>query len=418
MLLMGSALLLLGSACQKPSGVKPPDVAYYTCTMHPSVKKQNPNATCPICSMNLVPVKKKDVQMAQSSSQPAEAKEEKVPSEEDDQPSEFTVPVKRLQQIGVVFSTVEKRPLSKRIRLRGVVAYDKQRHWEDVARVDGYVQKLFVSSRGELVEKDAPLLTIYSPDLLTAENELILLLRGRDEARAGAEKSSLESADRLVVSAKEKLRLWNISERAIAELEASRKPQEQLTLYAPVRGVIQDIGVDQGKKVMAGDHLVDITDLSTVWVWGEFYEDEVPMVKPGLEVTITTSSYPGERFNGKIAVVDPFVSETLRTGRVRIDLQNPDLKLRPDMYVDVELTIAGGEQLALPVSAVLPTGTRNVVFLDKGNGRLEPRFIELGRTYGDFYQVKSGVSEGDRVVTGANFLIDAEAKVQGALKSW
>jgi Cu(I)/Ag(I) efflux system membrane fusion protein len=176
--------------------------------------------------------------------------------------------------------------------------------------------------------------------------------------------------------------------------------------------------VDQGKKVMAGDHLVDITDLSTVWVWGEFYEDEVPMVKPGLEVTITTSSYPGERFNGKIAVVDPFVSETLRTGRVRIDLQNPDLKLRPDMYVDVELTIAGGEQLALPVSAVLPTGTRNVVFLDKGNGRLEPRFIELGRTYGDFYQVKSGVSEGDRVVTGANFLIDAEAKVQGALKSW
>ena len=142
------------------------------------------------------------------------------------------------------------------------------------------------------------------------------------------------------------------------------------------------------------------------------------MLKKGLPVTITTSSYPGEKLDGTISVIDPFINDAMRTGRVRIDVENPDLKLRPDMYVDVELTMDMGEGVAVPVAAVLPTGKHNIVFVDKGEGKLEPRFIELGRKYGDFYEVKSGLNETERVVTSANFLIDAEAKVQGALKSW
>jgi Cu(I)/Ag(I) efflux system membrane fusion protein len=304
------------------------------------------------------------------------------------------------------------------MRAVGVVAYDKQRHWDYVTRTEGYVQKLFVFSRGERVEKDAPILSIYSPDLLTTQNEFVELLKMRDEARQKGNKPVLDSTERLYESAKQRLRLWNISEKAVAELENSRTPQEFLTLYSPFRGVVQDIGVDQGRKVMNGDHLVDIADLSVVWVWAQFYQDELPMLKNGLPITVTTSSYPGEMFLGRISLIDPFISDTLRTGRVRIDVDNTELKLRPDMYVDVELTMDVGEGLAVPVPAVLPTGKRNVAFVDKGEGRLEPRFVELGRKYGDFYEVKAGLHEAERVVTSGNFLIDAEAKVQGALRSW
>jgi Cu(I)/Ag(I) efflux system membrane fusion protein len=212
--------------------------------------------------------------------------------------------------------------------------------------------------------------------------------------------------------------LWNISGEQIAALETNRKPQETLTLYSPFRGVVRDIAVAQGRKVMAGDHLVDVVDLSVVWVWAEFYQDELPMLKKGLPVAVSSSSYPGEKFDGKISVIDPFMNETTRTGRVRIDVKNDDFKFRPNMYVDAEVTMDMGESIAVPVNAVLPTGQHNLVFVSKGHGRLEPRYIEIGRKYGDFYEAKSGLKEGEQVVTSANFLIDAEAKVQGALKSW
>ncbi len=398
------------------------DVDYYTCTMHPSVKKHSPADKCPICSMDLTPVKKKgDSAVGTNAEHTAHTPGAMGPSDtatNEDKPGEFSVPVERQQQIGVTYATIEKRPFKRVIRAVGMAAYDKQRHWDYVTRVEGYVKKLFVFSRGELVEKDAPILTIYSPDLLTTQNEFVDVLKMRDEARAKGNQAVLASAEQLVESAKQRLNLWNISDKEIAELEKTRQPQEQLTLYSPFKGVVQDIGVDQGRKVMNGDHLVDIADLSVAWVWAQFYQDELPMLKKGLPVAISTSSYPGEQLNGRISVIDPFINDAMRTGRVRIDVENADLKLRPDMYVDVELALDMGEGVAVPVPAVLPTGKHNIVFVDKGEGKLEPRFIELGRKYGDFYEVKSGLQETERVVTSANFLIDAEAKVQGALKSW
>ena len=398
------------------------DVDYYTCTMHPSVKKQSPTDKCPICSMDLTPVKKKGDSAAATHAEHAGhttgASPQSTTTTNEDKPSEFSVPVERQQQIGVTYATIEKRPFTHSIRSVGVAAYDKQRHWDYVTRVEGYVKKLFVFSRGELVEKGAPILSIYSPDLLTTQNEFVDVLKILDEAKARGNQAVLQSSEKLVASAKRRLKLWNISEKEIAELEQTRKPQEDLTLYSPFKGVVQDIGVDQGRKVMNGDHLVDIADLSVVWVWAQFYQDELPMLKKGLPITITTSSYPGEKLDGKISVIDPFINDAMRTGRVRIDVENPDLKLRPDMYVNVELTMDMGEGVAVPVPAVLPTGKHNIVFVDRGEGKLEPRFIELGRKYGDFYEVKSGLKETERVVTSANFLIDAEAKVQGALRSW
>jgi len=336
----------------------------------------------------------------------------------EDMPGEFSIPPARLQQIGVTYATITNQPFQHTVRAVGVVAFDKERHWDYVARVDGYIRKLFVFSRGELVEKNAPLLEIYSPDLLTTQNEFVDLLKARDQAREKGNNTVLESTERLIESSKQRLRLWNIADEQIAELEKTRKPQENLTLRSPFQGVVQDLGVDQGRRVMTGDHLVDIADLSVVWVWAQFYQDELPMLKKGLSISITTSSYPGKKFDGKISVVDPFITDASRTGRVRIDVANSDFKLRPDMYADAALTMDMGEGLAIPVPAVLPTGLHNVVFVDKGAGKLEPRFVELGRQYGEFYEVKSGLEEGERVVTSANFLIDAEAKVQGALKSW
>jgi len=448
-LVMGILLPFALVSCSKQgAGGKPADVDYYTCTMHPSVKKQNPTDKCPICSMDLVPVKKKGSassdksgeKMGMSSSEHAhmhEGQKGGMPNmpgmagmegmkgagsvkeeAKEGEPSEFSVPVARQQQIGVTYATIEKRPFMHTVRAVGMVAYDKQRHWDYVTRVEGYVKNLFVFSRGELVEKDAPLLSIYSPDLLTTQNEFVDVLKTRDEARAKNQQAVLDSSEHLVESARQRLRLWNITDEQIADLEKTRKPQETLTLHSPFKGVVQDLGVDQGRRVTMGDHLVDIADLSVVWVWAQFYQDELPMLKQGLPITITTSSYPGEKFNGKISVVDPFINDATRTGRVRIDVENPDFKLRPDMYVDAELTMDMGEGVAVPFSAVLPTGKHNIVFVDKGEGKLEPRFIELGRKYGDFYEVKSGLNETERVVTSANFLIDAEAKVQGALKSW
>src|SRR5438874_5097701 len=219
-------VLFLVSCGKSGPATKPADVDYYTCTMHPSVKSQDPNGKCPICSMNLVPVMKKAGHAGQMPGMPMES----MGTNETEKPTEFMVPVQRLQQIGVTYAAVEKRPFSHTVRTVGTVAYDKQRHWDYVARVEGYVDKLFVFSRGETVEKNAPLLTIYSPDLLTTQKEFVDLLQRREEARARGNEAVQESTDRLVESARQRLRLWNIGEQQIAELEKTRKPEERLTV--------------------------------------------------------------------------------------------------------------------------------------------------------------------------------------------
>jgi Cu(I)/Ag(I) efflux system membrane fusion protein len=212
--------------------------------------------------------------------------------------------------------------------------------------------------------------------------------------------------------------LWNVTDAQIEELQKTRKPQENLTLLSPFRGIVQSVPVDQGKGVKVGDMLVEVADLSLVWVWAEFYENELPMLKVGQNIDVTTNSYPGEKFQGTISLINPFLDPAKRTARVRIDIPNPEFKLRPAMYVNAELGMDMGKGLTIPVSAVMPTGARNVVFVDKGDGKLEPRIVQLGAKYGDSYEVQSGLHENERVVASANFLIDAESKIQGALNDF
>ena len=422
-LLIALVIVFVGadSCSRKSSTGKPGNVDYYTCTMHPSVHEKEPGK-CPICGMDLVPVMKGDVTPASSSKQPpkhdhaAMLAGKPTGSSASGTPShEFVVPVERQQQIGVTYANAERKPLFHTIRAVGLIVPDKGRNWQFVSRVDGYVQKLQVTAPGELVEKNAPLLSIYSPDLLTSEREFVELLRMRDQARS---KEARDTPQRLIESARRRLQLWNVTEEQIAELEKTRKASDTLTLLSPFRGVVQSVPVEQGKNVKVGDMLVEVADLSVVWVWAEFYENELPMLQVGQKIDVTTKSYPGEKFEGTISLINPFLEEAKRTARVRIDIANSDFKLRPGMYVNAELAMDMGQALTIPVSAVMPTGTRNVVFVDKGEGKLEPRIVELGTKYGDIYEVKNGLKENERVVASANFLIDAESKVQGALKAF
>ncbi len=369
--------------------------------MHPSVKSQDPKAKCPICGMDLVPVKKNSGTEGGPAKTNATSEIPAMPgmqnhsdTETAEQTAEFTVPVARQQQIGVTYTTVENRSFQHTVHAVGLVAPDKERVWDYVARVQGFVQKVFVFSPGEPVEKDAPILTIYSPELLAAQKELVNSVTMRENAKTNNNPEVLASAERLLESGRQRLRLWNIDDGEIANLEKTLQPRENLTLRSPFKGVVQDLVTEQGRRVTEGDRLVDIADLSVVWVWVEFYQDELPMLKKGLSIAITTSSYPGEEFDGKISVIDPFINETLRTGRVRVDVENPGFKLRPGMYVDAELSMSMGEGLAVPVGAVLPTGLHNIAFVDRRDGRLEPRFLQLlAENSATPYEVKSGSLE-------------------------
>ena len=428
---------LVAASCSKQNGSPAnSNIDYWTCTMHPSVHSKDPGK-CPICSMDLVPVMKKggtEDKVSASSSKPEGTRDKTKGSEmkgmagmpgmpgtkggaetKAPQTSEFVVPVERQQQIGVRWAKAERKPLRHTIRSVGVIVPDRSRNWQFVSRVDGYVQKLNVTSPGQVVDKDAPLLSIYSPDLLTSEREFVELLRMRDEAKS---KDARETPQRLIESAKRRLQLWNVTPEQIAELEKTRKASDTLTLLSPFRGVVQSVPVEQGKNVKMGDMLVEVADLGVVWVWAEFYENELSMLQPGQKIAVTAKSYPGENFDGTISLINPFLDEMKRTAKVRIDIPNADFKLRPGMYVNAELAMNMGEALTVPVSAIMPTGERNVVFVDKGEGKLEPRIVQLGTKYGDIYEVQGGLQEGERVVASANFLIDAESKVQGALKEF
>src|SRR5438874_7652010 len=261
-----SVLALFGAAsCSKPrtpSG-KASNIDYWTCTMHPSVHSKDPGK-CPICSMDLVPVMKKEggETTPQPQGEAMKGGEKKAPSGEMqgipgmpgmkegemkgvEKPSEFVVPVERQQQIGVRYAKVERKPLRHTIRAVGLIVPDKTRNWQFVSRVDGYVQKLQVTGPGEVVDKNAPLMSIYSPDLLSSEREFVELLRMRDEAKS---KDARETPQRLIESAKRRLQLWNVTEQQIAELEKTRKASDTLTLFSPFRGIVQSVPVEQGKK--------------------------------------------------------------------------------------------------------------------------------------------------------------------------
>jgi membrane fusion protein, copper/silver efflux system len=420
---------LILTGCSKPAA-KPAataDVDYWTCTMHPSVHSKDPGK-CPICSMDLVPVKKNAAPKNGNQAATASAATGSMgnmnmaPSgKTSGEPSEFTVPVERQQQIGVTYATVTKRPIQLSIRSVGVLESDTSKIFDYVARVDGYVQDLKVASPGQRVSQGQPLMTIYSPDLRSTEQDLVNLLNDRDRGT-----TNRAANDQLIDASKRRLKLWNVSDQEIAELEKNRKASDQLILRSPFDGVVNEVMARPGMNVKMGDKLVGVLNLSDLWVWAEFYENEVGLLKQGETIDVSLPAFPNHTFQGQIAVINPVIDAAKRTARVRIDIPNARSELRPGMYANVAVKIDGGEGLTIPVQAALPTGERMLVFLDRGEGKLLPRYIEVSRSFttfdgkeqGSYYQVVKGLQEGDRIVASANFLIDAESQVQGALKDW
>jgi Cu(I)/Ag(I) efflux system membrane fusion protein len=412
-LLMIATFLALLAGCSKPGPENlPQGVSYYTCPMHPSVKAFDAKAKCPICNMNLVPVLKNGGTTNAAPS--ADHNHAEAPTNET--ASAFSVAPERLQMIGVTFTNAEIRSMRRHLRTVGIVSPQKRRHWDFVSRVDGYIETLGVSSKGEMVTKDRALLTIYSPEVLTTEQELVNLLRIKDEGQASG--NGVEGIDPMIGAAERRLRLWNVADADIDQLKITRIPSNVITLRSPFDGVIQDLPVGQGQRVAAGEHLMDVADLSAVWVWADFFQDEAPFLKTGAPVKIHLGDHQSTPLMGTIEVLDPFIKESSRTVRARIDVENSSNALRPEMYVEVEMEILTEPSLAIPKTALLPTGARSIVFIDRGAGRLEPRQVEAGSRSDEFVEIRSGLKNGDRVVNGANFLVDAEARIQGALKTW
>ena len=394
------------SSCSRTGhrGEEVANVLYWTCAMHPSVHLKAPGK-CPICGMDLVPIMKKNG----------------APGSSTVQVSQFTVPVERQQRFGVSYTKVSRRPMRFEIRSVGTLEPDAGRVFDYVAHGDGYIQSLNVTSPGERVSSGQALLTIYSPNLRGAEQELVSLLTVQNggTVRQG-------SLNQLVDAARHRLRLWNVAQNEIDELEQTRQPTDELILRSPFDGVVERVTARTGLSFRDGDKLLTIIDLSKLWLWADFYETEANLLSVGQLLHVTLPASPAELLEGKISVIDPSVDPAKRTIRVRIDLPNPQGQLRPGMYANVTAEIDCGEGLVIPVDAVLPTGSRMLVFVDQGGGRLEPRFIRVGREFADleserherYYEVLSGLNEGDRVVSSGNFLIDSESQIAGAMKDW
>ncbi len=325
----------------------------------------------------------------------------------------MVTPLKQ-QLIGVQTMVVEKRPMETVVRAVGRVDYDEQHIARVNLRISGWVEDLFVDYTGQVVRKGQPLFTLYSPDLVASQDEYLLALRARDKMKESPIPEVREQAVQLVEAARDRLRLWTLTDDQITELARRGKAQTYVTIYSPTRGYVVDKKVFKGMFVQPEMTLYTIADLSTVWLNAEIYEYEVPFVKIGQLVTVTFASYPGEQFHGQVSYIYPYLNKEARTVKVRLDLPNPDVRLKPDMYGDALIKVDRGTKLAIPEHAVLDSGTRTLVFVVRGEGLFEPRVVRLGPKIGSYYEVPEGLMEGERVVTSGNFLIDSESKLMAA----
>lgn len=319
------------------------------------------------------------------------------------------------QLMGVRTTTVETKTLGRTIRTVGTVAYDESRVTHVHSKVDGWVDKLFVNTTGALVSKGQPLFSIYSPDLVATQGEYLLAKKHHESLAASSIPEIRTGASALVAASKTRLALWDISEEQLRALEQKGEAQKTLTLYAPHGGFVVKKDINEGMKVMPDKELYTIADLSSVWVNVDVYESDIPYIKVGQQADITLSYSPGESFKGRVAYSYPYLDEKTRTMKVRLEHANPGYKLKPEMYVNAEIKIAGASQLAVPEEAVLDSGTRKVVFVDKGNGHFEAKEVKLGSKMDGYFHVLSGLKEGEKIAASSAFLLDSESRLSEAM---
>jgi membrane fusion protein, copper/silver efflux system len=321
----------------------------------------------------------------------------------------------RLQAIGVKFELAKRRAVERSIRTVGQVEIDERRLAHVNIKLEGWIDQLFVNSTGERVKKGKILLTLYSPDLVATQTEYLLAYKSQQTLGQSVFPEVVERAKALLDVTRRRLKLWDITQDHLDDLERTGEVQRTLPIHAPLSGTVIKKVALAGMYVKPGDELYTIADLSQVWITAEIYESELPFVKVGQTGTVSLSYDPGTILQGRIVFIYPIVDPQTRTGKVRFELANPGEHLKPGMYANVELKSALGTRLFVPTEAILDSGDRQVMFIHLGDGRLEWRTVKLGVRAGEWVEVLQGVKEGDHIVTSANFLIDSESQLKAAV---
>ncbi len=376
----------------------------YTCSMHPFIIKDKPG-TCPICGMELI--KKIDGAATDNTTQTPEQKQQA------DMLGHVSLSPTQRVMANVATVAAKQSVLSKEINAVGIVQYDQSRQVKVTAWIAGRIDKLHVNTVGSVVSKDKPVAEIYSPDLLATQQEYLLAVKSKEQLKNSPIPSISQNGDGLVSSAKQRLMLFGVKESQIAELEKAGKPNIRLPIYTPLSGIVIEKMVQQGQYVNTGEALFNVADLSTVWVEIEVYENEFPNVHVGQQVEIRSQSFPGKPFTGRISFIYPFLDPKTRTVKARVEMPNPGMKLKPDMFVNAIIKVPLGSAIVVPVTAVMDTGKRQVVWVESSAGMFEPRDVQVGQQTDDKVQILSGLKTGDKVAVSGGYLIDSEAQLKG-----
>ena len=372
-------------------------IKYWVAPMDPKYISMEPGKS-PM-GMDLVPVYE-------------EAGEEKEPA------STIRIDPVTEQNMGVRYGRVVRKPLAKSIRTYGNITYDETRLYTINTKFDGWIDKLYVDFEGDHVRRGQPLFTIYSPDLVSAQQDFLLAVRQMHRLSASASAVARGDAQRLLNASRLRLQYWDLTDRQIDAIAQKGAIQKSVTVYSPAAGVVIKKNAFEGHYVKAGVHQFEIADLSTVWVDVDIYEYELPWVRKGMPAIMELPYVPGSHFNGKVLFVYPYLDVKSRTARLRLAFENPTDELKPGMYATILLkSELPGETLAIPDEAVIDSGTRKIVFVSRGKGKFEPRDVQLG-VEGDDYQVQvlKGLTEGERIVVSGQFMLDSESRLHEAIQ--
>ncbi len=381
-----------GGAAAAPAGASR-KVLYYRDPKDPNYKAQQPGLN-PETGNNLEPVYADDISTMEVGT--------------------VQITPEKQQLIGVKYEQVQLGGGSRTIRAVGKVAIDETRIGHVHTKVEGWIDKVFVAFTGDLVQKGQPLLTIYSPDMLASQRELLLAAKAKTIMRDSALPSGFDQSESLLQATRRRLELWDLSEAQIDQVIRTGEPIKNITVYSPMTGYITDRKAFPQVKVMPDTDLYTIVDLSHVWIMADVFEYEAPNIRLGQTARVSIQALPGKVFTARIDFLQPQVDPMTRTLKVRLNLDNPGVMLKPDMYADVEFVVNIPAKLTVPVDAVLNAGERKTVFIDRGNGYLEPRQVKTGEREGHRIQILSGLSGSERVVTSGNFLIDSESQMKAA----
>jgi len=321
-----------------------------------------------------------------------------------------------VQKMGVRTAAVERRDLTRYVRAVGRVTYDERLVHHVHTKIHGWVEKLYVEYEGGIVGAGEPLLEIYSPELVSTQEELLLAARYRETTKASSNEDVRRSGQELLEATRRRLELWDISEQFIDDILTSGEVRKTVTLYAPRKGVVTHLNVRHGMEVTSDKNLYTIAGLSRVWIYANVYEYELPWLEVGQNASVKLKSRPGTSFEAVISYISPSLDADTRTTRVRLELDNPDLIFKPNMFAVVEIRASQlSGVLAVPEEAVIRSGQRSLVILDLGEGRFAPRDVTLGLDSGDgWLEIVAGLTESERVVTSGQFLIDSESKLREA----